>query len=180
MVKKILSGIVCCVLFTMSACVKQTTYEPYPILTAISVAQTSVGWYFATPYDDSLSVTLSFTDGEGGIGPTPQSGSDTTTLVTCNHAYDAAAIADPFYNIYYYTYHASQFSTDSCLDYIYTAYVPDNANNLSLKGTIQFYPKIGCPPSGNVDTLIFSCFIKDRNGKVSNRLRTPPIIITCQ
>ena len=176
-----MSGIVCCVLFTMSACVKQTSYPLYPILTGISVAQTNYSELFAN-YNgaDSVLVTLNFTDGEGGIGPVPQSASDTTTLVTCNHAYDAAAIADPYYNIYYYTYHASHISTDSCLDYKYTAYVPDNPKNVSLAGTIQFYPGIECPPTGNVDTIIFSCFIKDRYGKVSNRLRTPPIIITCQ
>ena len=179
--KKIIPGIVICSLLVISACVKQPSYPDYPILTSIAVAQNSYSEFFANNNGaDSVLITLSFTDGEGGIGPTPQSGSDTTTLVTCNHAYDATAIADPYYNIYYYTYHASHISTDSCLDYKYTAYVPDNAHNPSLRGTIQFYPTIECPPTGNVDTVYYSCFIKDRNGKISNRLRTPPIVITCQ
>ena len=178
--KKVISGIICCSLFAISGCVKQATYPDYPILTSISVAQTSYSGLFANNNgSDSTLVTLGFTDGEGGIGPASLS-SDPDTLVLCNHAYDALAISDPFYNVYYYEYHASHISTDSCLNYIQTAYVPDNAHNLAIKGTIQIYPSIECPPTGNVDTIYFSCFIKDRNGKVSNRLRTPPIIITCQ
>ena len=177
-----MSGLFICILLSISACVKQTTYPDYPILTSLSVSQTSLNWYFAATSDDSIYVTLNFTDGEGGIGPVPMnSDPDTFPLNSvCNHAYDSLGISDPFYNIYWYKYHASHFSTDSCLYFIQSAYVPDNTHNPSLRGTIQFAPAVGCPPSGTVDTVIFSCFIKDRNGKISNHLRTPPIIITCQ
>jgi len=183
MVKKIISGIVCCVLFAMSACVKQTNYPLYPILTSITVSQTLVNAYFAQNNgSDSLAVTMSFTDGEGGIGPVAMNTDPDSipTSATCNHAYDSLIISDPFYNVYYYEYHASHISTDSCLNSTKTAYIPDNPKSLSVAGTIQVYPTIECPATGNTDTIIFSFFIKDRAGKVSNHIWTQPIIITCQ
>ena len=170
-------------MFAIAGCVKQASYPDYPILTSISVSNTNYNEYFANANgNDSVLITVGFTDGEGGIGPVPMnSDPDSFPLNSvCNHAYDSIAISDPFYNIYWFKYHSSHISTDSCLEYKQSAYVPDNAHNLAIKGTIQFYPSIECPPTGNVDTVYYSCFIKDRNGKISNRLRTPPIIITCQ
>jgi hypothetical protein len=182
-VKKIIPGIVCCVLFTVAACVKQTNYPLYPILTTITVSRTSASEFFANANGaDSILVTMGFTDGEGGIGPVP-TGIDPDSFPLnslCNHAYDSLIIADPFYNVYWYEYHASQFGSDSCLGKLQTAYIADNPKNKSIGGIIQVYAPIECAPSGNVDTVYFSYFFKDRLGKISNRLRTPSIVITCQ
>jgi hypothetical protein len=137
-----------------------------------SVSKTSDLLSIANGGQDTILVTLGFTDGEGGIGPN-QGNIDTLSIVPCtNHGYDSVIIADPNYNVFWYTYHAAHISTDSCIGYLSTAYVPDDAKSLSLSGTIQVYAPVECPPTGNVD--------KDRNGKISNRVRTPPIVITCQ
>jgi hypothetical protein len=170
----------CCILFAVSACVRQPTYAPYPILTSASLSQNVENLSFSNTAGDSIQVTLGFTDGEGGIGPN-QLSQDPDYWVLCNHAYDSILMADPFWNVYYYSYHASHISTDSCLTPIETAYVPDNSgSNLSLKGTIQFNLSVSCPPTGNTDTLTYSFFIKDRNGKLSNRIRAASVIVTCQ
>lgn len=171
--------VLCVVLLALSACVKQASYPLYPILTTVSMSKTSDLLYVVNGGTDSISVTLAFTDGEGGIGPVP-TGTDTTNFVVCNHAYDNTLINDAFYNVYWYTYHAPSISTDSCLGQLQSAYVPDNSQNLSVKGTIQFNVNVSCPPTGTMDTLHYSFFIKDRNGKVSNRVYSPNIYITCQ
>jgi hypothetical protein len=179
-VKKIIPVIVCFVLFGMSACVQQQNYPAYPIITGVTVSKTSDILSIAAGGQDTILVTLAFTDGEGGIGPN-QGVIDSLPLTPCtNHGFDATIINDPNYNVFWYTYHASNISTDSCVGYLQTAYVPDNPKALSIKGTIQVYAPVECPPTGNVDTVYYSYFIKDRAGKISNRMRTPPIVITCQ
>ena len=125
-------------------------------------------------------LTIGFTDGEGGIGPVSGTQDTATSIVPCTqHSYDTNVINNPAYNVFWYEYHASSISTDSCIDRLATAYVPDNPKYNSLSGLIQFYPTIECPPVGNTDTIVFSVFIKDRDGKISNRVRTPPIVVTC-
>jgi hypothetical protein len=147
----------------------------------LTVSKTALNEYFANGNGrDSVHVTIAFTDGEGGIGPVP-GGTDNTHFIICDHAYDSIVIADPFYNVFCYEYHASHISTDSCLAVpIQSAYVPDSPKNPSISGTIEVNAIVECPATGNVDTVSFSYFFKDRAGKVSNRMRTPPIIITCQ
>ena len=177
--KKIILGIACGFLFTMSACVKQPSYPPYPILTDISVSKTAINLYPSTGGAslDSVLVTVNFTDGEGGIGPETGTTDTATSVVPCTvHSYDVNVINNPAYNVFWYEY---QQGPDSCIDRLATAYVPNNPKYSGLSGTIQFYPTIECPPTGNVDTVYFSVFIKDRAGKLSNRLRTPGIIVTC-
>ncbi len=129
---------------------------------------------------DSVLLTVKFTDGEGDIGPLPGTIDTATSIVPCSqHAYDINVINNPAYNVFWYEYHASSISTDSCIDRLATAYVPNNPKYNAISGTIEFYPVIECPPTGNTDTIVFSVFIKDRAGKLSNRVRTPPIIVTC-
>ena len=177
--KKLASGIICCVLFAISACVKQQNYPLYPIITGVTLSKSS-DVLSLSGGQDTILVTLAFTDGEGGIGPI-QGVVDSLPLTPCtNHGFDTTIINDPNYNVFWYTYHASNISTDSCIGYLFTAYVPDNPKALSIKGTIQVYAPVECPPTGNVDTIYYSYFIKDRAGKISNRMRTPPIVITCQ
>lgn len=163
----------------MSACVKQQNYPGYPIITGVTVSKTSDILSIAGGQDTIL-VTLAFTDGEGGIGPN-QGVIDSLPLTPCtNHGFDTTIINDPNYNVFWYTYHASNISTDSCIGYLQTAYVPNNPKALSIKGTIQVYAPVECPPTGNVDTVYYSYFIKDRAGKISNRMHTPKIVIICQ
>jgi hypothetical protein len=178
-VKKIITGIVCIALFAMSGCVQQQSFPPYPIITGVTVSKTSDLLPLPSGQDTIL-VTLAFTDGEGGIGPN-QGNLDSLPLTPCtNHGFDATIINDANFNVFWYTYHASNISTDSCIGYLQTAYVPDNPKAVSIKGTIQVYAPVECPPTGTVDTVYYSYFIKDRAGKISNRVRTPQIVITCQ
>jgi hypothetical protein len=180
MVRKIISCIVCAALLVLSSCAPQQTFPPYPIITGATVSKTTDLLSIAAGGQDTILVTLAFTDGEGGIGPN-QGNIDSLPLTPCtDHGFDSVIIADANYNVFWYTYHASNISTDSCIGYLQTSYVPDNPKVLSLQGTIQVYAPVECPPTGNVDTVYFSYFIKDRSGKISNRVRTPKIVITCQ
>jgi hypothetical protein len=167
------------VLIGLSACVRQTTYPPYPIITFQSNSKNVLNLSPSTGYlRDSVNVTIAFTDGEGGIGPS--SGVIIPSSQPCtDHAYDSVIIANPNNNVFFYTYHAPSISTDSCLSAVTTAYVPDNPKYVSISGTIQFSQTNECPPVGNSDTIILSVFIKDRSGKISNRVRTTPLIINC-
>jgi hypothetical protein len=179
-VKSIILSIIGIALLALTACVRQASYPPYPIITSVAVSKTAASEYFANGNGvDSVGLTISFTDGEGGIGPVSLT-TDPYTLHLCDHAYDSLSVADPFYNVYWYEYHAQHITTDSCLNYTQTAYVPDSYKNPAIAGTIEVYPGIECPPTGTVDTIYFSVFFKDRNGKVSNRMRTKPVIVTCQ
>ena len=166
----------------MSSCVKQPSYPNYPIVTYQSLSKTNVNLYPSQGGAslDSILLTIAFTDGEGGIGPPNGTADTATSIIPCtDHAYDINVINNPAYNVFWYEYHAPSISTDSCIDRLATAYIPDNPKYSGLAGIIQFYPSIECPPTGNTDTIIFSVFIKDRNGKISNRVRTPPIYVTC-
>jgi hypothetical protein len=180
-VKKLPIAVVLFLMLVLSACVQQTTYPPYPIIKFSSLSKNTIHLLPAQGYtQDSVALTISFTDGEGGIGPNGIVDTSTSIIPCSVHSYDSSVINNPAYNVFWYEYHASNVSTDSCLDRLATAYIADNPKFSSISGLIQFFPTIECPPTGNVDTITFSVFIKDRNGKVSNRVRTPPIVVTCQ
>ena len=178
MVKKIILSIVSGVLFCVSACVRAPTYPPYPIITMQGVSRTVLNLNPAIGYTvDSVLITIGFTDGEGGIGAIDPGGTDTSSLVPCTvHSNDINIINSPVYNLFWYEY---QQGPDSCIGESYTASLPDNPKQLSVSGTIQFSQTLECPPVGNIDTIYFSVFLKDRNGKISNRVRTPGIIVNC-
>jgi hypothetical protein len=120
-------------------------------------------------------VVIHFTDGDGDIGP-GQGQTDTNGFINCtDHSLDSGLIANPVYNVYYYFYR----SGDSCLEYVQTPYIDNNAKYNAISGLIQFYPQVECAPSGGTDTVFFSVFIKDRAGHVSNRVWTPKIVVYC-
>jgi hypothetical protein len=178
--KNLLTYIVCLLLLLSSSCAKHTTvdYPLYPIVTAVVADKTTINIPLNNG-SDSFLVNLSFTDGLGSV-EAANTVSDSIYWIPFNHAYDSVVIADPFYNIYYYVYHASHLSSDSALNVFQTSrqspfYYPD----YSYHGTIPIAIVVGPPPTGTTDTLIYSFFIKDHAGKISNRVRTQPIIVNC-
>ena len=129
---------------------------------------------------DTVLVTLSFTDGDGDFG-IPDGVIDTTcaNCVCTDHSTDQRVITNTAWDIFYYNYTSG--IADSCISIpgIGTKYIPNNTKYNALQGDITFSIGVECPGTGTLDTLSYSFFIKDRAGNVSNRVRSPNIIINC-
>ncbi len=159
----------------ISACVKQPSYSVIPELTAVTMSKTVI--YPNVEYD-TIAVSLAFTDGDGDVGINTGGNTDSLAFTPCtDHSFDSTVIADPYYDVFWYEYHARSISTDSCISYAATPLLPYTKG---IKGLILVYPKADCPPTGTMDTVYYSFFIKDRAGHLSNRLRTPPVLVNCQ
>jgi len=175
--KNLITFAIFLLLIVLSGCVKQSApnYPPYPIITSVVPDRTHINIQ-PGGYNDSFLVNLSFTDGLGSLEPA-NTIMDTNTWSPCIHTYDSLLIADPFWNIYYYEYHASHITTDSCLNTFQVANHFLNYPNYAYNGTIPLAMVVSYPYAGTTDTLVYSFFIKDHAGKISNRVRTVPIII---
>jgi hypothetical protein len=112
---------------------------------------------------DSLSITISFTDGDGDIG-----NSDTTLALTVIDTRDG--------------FNSGNFKIPI---------VPEQGSGNGISGEIEFvlyttccyYPDGSSPCTKSTkfptDTVIYEITLKDRAGHVSNVIKTDPIIIDC-
>jgi len=168
-------------LAALCGCVNQPNYPIIPHIDFKNVSKTVVNLpASAGRTTDTVLFTLSFTDGDGDIG-IPDGLIDTTcaNCVCTNHSTDNTVIANTAWDVFYYTY-TSGF-TDSCISIpgIGTKYIPNNSRYNALQGDITFSIGVECPGTGTMDTISYSFFIKDRAGHVSNRVRSPNIIVNC-
>lgn len=169
--KKILTTVLLAFLAGMSACVKQVQY---PIAPHIDFTSTSKSFlHLAQGHPDTIQITLSYTDGDGDFGVADGTVHTSPTIIPADHSQDSVVIADPAYSVYWYKYEGG----DSALDGISTSFIDKHQ---SITGDILLFHTLECPPApAVVDTVFFSYFIKDRAGHLSNRVRSPKIIVNC-
>ena len=140
-----------------------TTPPDYPIIPHIefqSISKTTLQQGFGS--EDSVYVTLSFTDGDGDLGSS--SSDPTLNLFTFNRLINQ--VADSFR----------------------IPFVPVQGTKNGISGTIQVRLLTTCCKSLEpckpslthpLDTLIYDISIKDRAGHLSNIVSTPPILLRC-
>jgi hypothetical protein len=180
-VKKLLPVLSVVMLLALCGCVQQPSFSIIPAIKLKSLSKTVVTLPSTSGITtDTILVTLSFTDGDGDIGI--PDGLIDTTCANCyctNHGTDAIVMSNTAWDIFYYAY-TSGF-TDSCISIpgIGTKYIPNNSKYNALQGDITFSLQVECGPTGPVDTVSYSFFIKDRAGHFSNRVKSPNIIINC-
>ncbi len=162
---KLLIIIVLAGILLYSSCKKPETYSPIPAIAYVSFAkiQNSQG------IDQKGILTFSFTDGDGDIG---LSADDTTGAFSPGSQY--------YYDLFV-TYYEKQ-------NGVYVPVVLPETNNLripvvtpsgqnkSIKGTIDVNLFINNPTSV-YDTIAYDVAICDRALHMSNKIRTPDIIV---
>ena len=148
------------------ACTKPPDYPDEPVIEFISLSRSEM--VQSSLLSDSITVTISFTDGDGDIGE------ETNTA--------QIFITDPRYN-------TPAVLTKSI------PYVPEQGAGNGISGTMAFsvYPaccfydtpagiQITCEPLEGypTDILQYEIYIKDRAGNESNTVVTDPITLLCQ
>jgi hypothetical protein len=130
---------------------------------------------------DSLTVTLTFTDGDGDIG-TDLSTSPQFNSPLCDLFSDSSVIKDPYWSLILIDHR------DSCPEARILPFVEPTGKFDDLSGEIDFYTSLleckiaGCSgdPACVEDKLVYTVLIKDRKGHLSNPVVTPPITIRCK
>lgn len=154
------------------ACAKPPEYPDEPVIEYVSISKKFIRQGSVGSPNDSVVVTISYTDGDGNIG---------------------APSEDDFQNNIVYSDSRNELETFSSVPFIPTLGVGSG-----LSGTISFTVYSGnsgmcciyddknmedpCTPSTAfpTDTLTYSVYIIDRDGNESNRVTTEPIILLCQ
>lgn len=152
-------------------CVQPPEYPIEPVIEFMSLSQDVIPQGKSS--DNSLTITIGFTDGDGDIG----------------HFGDESEnqINDLF---------VRDLRTDEISQQFIIWFVPEQGTTNGISGEISFdipttcciFPDfvtdaiLPCEPSTQypVDTLIYEIYIQDRAGNESNRVLTQPIFLQCQ
>jgi hypothetical protein len=130
---------------------------------------------------DTVRVTLTFTDGDADLGPDENS-KPRFRSQPCDLYSDTSYFKDRHWSLILLDHR------DSCLEAKSLPYVEPKGKYKAISGEIEFTtsalsckvrncsPAPGCPD----DTLIYTVFVKDRAGHLSNGVETKPIIINCR
>ncbi|HRN95216.1 MAG: hypothetical protein M9931_07520 [Chitinophagales bacterium] len=129
---------------------------------------------------DTVRFALTFTDGDADLGASSGSQAKYQSQ-PCDLYSDTSYFKDDFWSLILLDHR------DSCLEAKSLPFVTPQGKYPAISGEIEFTtsalackvrncsPAPGCPD----DTLVYTVFIKDRAGHLSNGVVTPPIIINC-
>jgi hypothetical protein len=161
-------AIVLLVMFAIGSCtVKQEQYPDEPIITFKEYSRTTIAAL------DTFSMVITFTDGDGDIGITD--GIPPRNDTVCVTPYNVI-ITNPGFNFFY------KDLRDSCTQFARTEYYEPEGNNKSIKGEVVIrlgaFCKKQCSVAGCNDTARFELLLRDRAGNLSNKVITPPLVIT--
>lgn len=169
-----ISGVLFTVLLLMQCAKKPPTYPVEPFIEFSKASAERVQEY------DTVRFTLNFTDGDADLGP-ESSSKPTYQSQPCDLYSDTSYFKDNHWSLILLDHR------DSCLEAKSLPYVEAKGKYASISGEIEFTtsaltckvrncsPAPGCPD----DTLVYTVFIKDRAGHLSNGAVTKPIIINC-
>ena len=154
-------------LFVLS-CTKPPDYPDEPVIEFLSMSKNTM--LQSDVFGDSLTVTISFTDGDGDIGQDE----NTAQIFILDTRFDPPNL-EPTISI---------------------PLVPEQGAGNGISGTMTFLLYSKCcflyPPTGPVQTcepiagfptdttLVYEMYIIDRAGNESNRITTDPITLLCQ
>ncbi len=146
------------------ACVKPPDYPKEPVIGFKSLSKNSLRQSARDP-NESLSITFSFTDGDGDLGF-----QDTSTSLFITDG--RTGFKKPAYSIPY----VEQQGAGNGISGEITIRVPSEC----CIGNLNGFPVACRDVRQAFDTFFYRIAIKDRAGNLSNEIRTPPIQLRCQ
>ncbi|MBA3647900.1 MAG: hypothetical protein H0W62_05010 [Chitinophagales bacterium] len=153
---KILVGFI--LLTVLASCLKPPDYDVIPVIQFDSISANHVrGISSSGVAYDSLTVVVSFTDGDGDLGASTSFPDDTIPNL---------------------------FFKDSRTGSVYPfqfPYITPEGNVKDISGKIAYtLDGVNCIPGLSADTFHYTIQIMDRAGHLSNEVITPDIILECQ
>jgi hypothetical protein len=146
------------------ACVKPPDYPKEPVIAFKSVSKNSLRQIARDP-NESLMVTLTFTDGDGDLGF-----QDTTASLFITDGRSG------FKKLPYSIPYVEQQGTGNGISGEITIRIPAECCTDTLNGI-----RVACREvRKSFDTFFYRIAIKDRAGNLSNEIRTPSIQLRCQ
>ena len=155
----LIAGII--ILLSITMCSRPPDYPIIPHIDFVSQSKTLVR--SGQIAEDSLYVTLSFTDGDGDLGNNPND-PNSLNIFTVNKLYNQPA------------------------DSFRLPFIPEQGTKNGISGQIRVRLLTGCCKGSfpcdpyikqKYDTLSYDISVKDRAGHVSNVVTTPPILLQC-
>jgi hypothetical protein len=138
------------ILSMMSACINPPDYPTVPQIEFDSLTKTYVK---GLPALDSITFYISFTDGDGDLGPV---NNDTTPNLLFKD------------------------SRTGFINGFQFPFITPEGNVKDISGTIAYtFSPFDCVPGKNLDTFFYTISILDRAGNISNEVTTPDIISDC-
>ena len=148
------------IVVSVTTCTSPPDYPIIPHLDFVSLSKTSMR--SSVIGQDTVYVTLAFTDGDGDLGNTAN---DTSSYIsTVNRLYNQPA------------------------DTFHLPFIPEQGTKNGISGQVRlrFFTTcckslVPCDPLSTklFDTLSYDISVKDRAGHVSNVVTTPPILLQC-
>lgn len=145
-----------------ATCISPPDYPIEPQITLAGMTKTVMRQGYGS--EDSVYISLSFTDGDGDLGGV--SGKDSLNVYITDKRNNKPV--EQTYRI---------------------PFVPEAGAKNGISGEIRFLMYTTCclslepcrlPPPRAADTLIYEIYIKDRAGHKSNAVKTNPILLQCK
>lgn len=149
-------------IIAFATCIRPPDYPVEPQIEFVGMTKTTMRQGFGT--EDSVYITLSFTDGDGDLGGI--SGKDSLNVFITDKRNNKPV--EQTFRI---------------------PFVPEAGAKNGISGEIRFLMYTTCclslepciaTPVRPTDTLIYDIYIKDRAGHASNIIKTNPIILQCR
>lgn len=153
--------LLCLLIVAFATCIRPPDYSIEPQIAFKSMTKTAMRQGFGS--EDSVYVTLSFTDGDGDLGGI--SGTDSLNVFITDKRNNKPV--EQTFRI---------------------PFVPEAGAKNGISGEIRFLMYTTCclslepckaTPNRPTDTLIYDIYIKDRAGHKSNVVQTKPILLQC-
>ena len=132
--------------------------------------------------NDTILVSLSFTDGDGDIGHSDGYTATNKFLADSSKCIlgRPGDVVDSTYGVIVYNCNALFTDSRTGCTFFYTIpEIPEKGNVKSISGTIDFILSMFCWNNTQYDTVTFSIRIFDRADHSSNTVTSPPVYIKC-
>lgn len=152
----------CLLLVILFSCTQPPDYPPEPVIEFSHLSRSFMSQGFGP--EDSIVMTISFTDGDGDLGSTD----DSLDVFVTDTRLDAAPLT---YKLPFVPLQGTGNGISGDI-------------SITLPTTCCIFPNNIPPPCNTLasfpqDTVVYEVFIKDRAGNESNRVLTDGIILLC-
>lgn len=150
------------------SCTKPPDYPDEPVIEFLSLSRSTIPQ--GTNLNDTIWITIGFTDGDGDIGLEETTDKQLTIIDT----------------------HFNSITEDNIMQ-VSVPFVPEQGAGNGISGTISVatftnccvHPVQGAAPCSVIpgyptDSLVYEIFMTDRAGNESNHIFTEPIILLCE
>lgn len=158
----------------MAACVSTPDYPAEPIIGFISLSKDVVD--VGNSFTDSLTVTISFTDGDGNLGGNQDINSTCSEQAVCEYESDTSCFNDPAFDFFAIDLR------DSCYQFVTLPDIEPDGNVKAVSGEFEVTINVGCKCSGANcpdEKTAFQIVIRDRANNFSNVITTDSVRVIC-